>query len=269
MGMTVHTLLAKISHKLRREIGCSFHFVDAAAKDEQPGLNAEHLEVAQGRTSSERIYSGKDILFPIFIERIFKGVIVLSGGTAVNNRDLDQVERFVRDSVCKNLCGLKSEPDFEPWFRYRDGETDEANVIYLSQVRRKKEMIQGQTGVPTGGALFVHATDPDAVQKVAVDMFRELGSSGLVPWYALDSELFKDTQSIRDLGRVTIFVADISQVSAQHQSLMESYLSEEPMENTPQFILGARKPLESLLTENAVNRDLLLHLKTPRSQISI
>lgn len=269
MDMTVHTLLAKVSHKLRREIGCSFHFLDAATKNDRSQEKNEQLELALRSHSSERIYSGKDILLPIFIDRDFKGVVVLTGGTLVNNRDLDAVERFVRDAVHKNLMGGRSEPDFEPWYQYRDGETDDTNVIYLSQVRRKKEKLQMEKAPALGGGVFVHASDPDAVQKVAVDMFREQGSAGLVPWYALDTELIVDIQSIKDLGRVTIFVSDLEKVSSKHQALMESYLAEVPTEDTPQFILGARKSLEVLVSESDVNQGLLMHLKVPKTQASI
>ena len=204
-------------------------------------------------------------MLPIIIDRVFKGIIVVADGTVVNHRDLDVIERFVREHVLENLKGNKSEPDFEAWYRYRDGETDEDNVIYLSQVKRQKEKAFGGYKLRHGGAVFVQAADTDSVQKVAVDMFREHGSTGLVPWFALDPEAITHVDHIIDLGRITIFVSDLADMSELQQELLESYLLQSETEDSPKFILGSQKSIEALLAESHIRSGLLGLLKTPRA----
>lgn len=264
--MTVHTLLVKISHKLRKEIGCNFHFVELAAQYQLTDIKNEQFQTAQRNSTSNRIYCGRDILLPIVIDRVFKGAVVISDGITVNNRDLDVLERFVRGCVVKNISGDKSEPDFEPWYRYVDGVTDEENVIYLSQVKRQRERIMGTENLWRGGVVFVQAMEPESVQKVAVDIFRDQGSTGLVPWFALDP--LNSVECIKDLGRITIFVTNISDLSESQQELIEKYLNEACEEDTPKFIIGAQKSLEVLMNEGQTRKGLLALMNTPQVRLN-
>ena len=143
---------------------------------------------------------------------------------------------------------------------YIESLTVPENVIFLADVKQRRRQKLREFGLDhenlLGRPVFVQSDREEDLQKIAVDIHRELGSVGFVPWFALDQTALNSVDSLKELGPVTIFVSELEDLDVEQQILVEKLLVENVSETVPQFIFGSQKSLVELLSAKSVSEGL-------------
>lgn len=259
--MTVNKLVRKMSRLIEKEFGCSLNFIahEDGAIREASG-EQEHQEIALRNIGAARIYSGADIIIPVRKGEMLIGSAVLVGGYNVRTVHVEKLEKILNDAFVKAYNGESLTDSVQQLESYIESLTVPENVIFLADVKQRRRQKLREFGLDhenlLGRPVFVHSDREEDLQKIAVDIHRELGSVGFVPWFALDQSSLNTVDSLKELGPVTIFVSELEDLDVEQQSLVEKLLNENHSETVPQFIFGSQKPLVDLLSAKSVSEGL-------------
>jgi len=250
-----------MSRLIEKEFGCSLSFETYDGQESSEGENSPHLEVALRNMGAARIYSGADVIIPVRQDAELLGVAVLVGGFNVRSVHVEKLEKILNDAFSNAYSGSPHTDSVQQLECYIESLAVPENVIFLTDVKQKRREKLREFGLDhqtlTGRPVFVHSNKTDDLQKIAVDIHRELGSIGFVPWYALDQTALNSVESLRELGPVTIFVSELEDLLPEQQELVERLLSENHHEKIPQFIFGSNKTLMELLASSQVSEGLV------------
>jgi hypothetical protein len=246
-----------MSRLIEKEFGCSVSYL---AMDGVGEKYPEHLEIAFRNQGASRIYSGADVIIPIHRIDGMIGVAVLVGGFNVRSVHLEKLDKILSDAFLRAYNGEPVSESVQQLENYIESLTVPENVIFLSDVRQKRRRKLREFGLDhetlLGRPVFVHSNRREDLQKIAVDIHREMGSVGFVPWFALDQASLNSVESLKELGPVTIFVSELEELDSEQQGLVEKLLNESSNAKIPQFIFGSQKTLVELLTSNTVSEGL-------------
>lgn len=262
--VTLFKALFEFSKIVEKQFACSLSFLRADRVDILPGEKRELMETAIRNPTASRIYSGRDVLIPVHRLDDLVYVGVLENGFSISSEAVEGIVETINKIVSSFLAGDSWEKYVT---QYEDGfsESGTSNVIYLTKVK-KGRMIPSKDNKKKsgefGGPVFVQTAKPENVQKIAVDFFREQKSLGLVPFSALDFSVLNTAETLHKLGRITIFIDDISSLSGEQQALVENYLGSPKSDDSPQLIIGATKTLDSMLNAREVSEGLARILQT-------
>jgi hypothetical protein len=258
--MAVQSLVRRMSRLIEKEFGCTVLFVGQNVFGVATAEQCEHLEIALRNQGAARIYSGADVVFPVKANEIVIGAAVLVGGFNVRSVHVDRLEKILNDAFSSAYTGGTLTNSVQELESYIESLTVPENVIFLADVKQKRRQHLREFGLDhenlVGRPVFVHASKEEELQKIAVDIHRELGSVGFVPWFALDQTSLNSVESLKELGPVTIFVSELEDLDSEQQQLVEKVLADNPHETVPQFIFGSQKTLMELMTSNGVTEGL-------------
>lgn len=92
-----------------------------------------------------------------------------------------------------------------------------------------------------------------AIDRIAVDLFNRTDLWFFVKIEDLHADAFVSIQSIKDLGRMCIFIRDLAQISIDHQiRLAEAFTSDTLGSDGPRLIAASSEPLSELVTSGRV-----------------
>ncbi len=249
-----------MSRLIEKEFGCALTFTGHRGFESLPDQNPEHLEVVLRNHGVTRIYNGVDVIVPVKIGDHTIGAATLLGGFNVRTVHMEKLEKILNDAFTRAYNGLSLSESVEQLESYIESLTVPENVIFLADVKQKRRQKLRSLGFNhetlLGRPVFVHSDHEGDLQKIAVDIHREMGSTGFVPWFALDQSALNSVESLRELGPVTIFVSELEDLDDEQQDLVEQLLNEDHNEKVPQFIFGSQKSLVELLTSNGVTQGL-------------
>lgn len=243
-SMTLVTLSKKISQITLRHLGCSVEILDggtgALGGPSLASTETDHIRTALRNTKASRIYSGLDVIVPLCLEGNLQYIGVIKKGFQLKPEHVDTLTKAIRNIISAyhdddNMLGHLDEYTFT-----LENSMKTKNVIDLSSFRRKKtgEGASNFDASNFDASNLIVTSDLENAQRMAIQAFHKSNCSGLVSWNDLNQQSMLSIHDILELGQITIFVQDLSQMSPQHQDLIEEYFSMKPRPGTPRFVVG-------------------------------
>jgi hypothetical protein len=227
-------------------------------------------DMRNGHSLFVRDVNGKRMGFAVHNEGAFAGLAVVSGinGTVnVESERLIDLAGFAVAMLEEQVSGDKKQ---KPAILQRAEENlilqdNKKNVVPLRPARL---MDDPWTVLPTPKATVVStlviAKPGFPFQRLGIDVHVRSGRVAFLPIKDLPAESLSSVISIRELGSITIFVEEISNLSVEQQAQLAEFLRLQPDEDQPVVLACTTSTLEDLLIDGKLDKNLAQQLMQVR-----
>lgn len=169
------------------------------------GLSIRRLAGIGQDLSEETSLRGEDLYIPIFVKEIFLGYGLVHEARDLSFDDQSQVARLVRMILEPHLYSQHLERT-------------------LSNIEIEKSLIAENPDEPKTKGLFLYGTQPNLVQKTALELHELSQNMGYMPF----SDLAAEINSVHDLEMMesSTLVVDLNRVlSFDHQKILTEFVT--------------------------------------------
>ena len=264
-------LFAKLKHIFTGLTDCQLEFVpDFAILSTQ--WNAQDLHLLRTNRADRPTYIQGDadgtFGFPVTLQGAFAGLVIISGWQGANPAQILQLAEFLT---------LVLESSFERSERATNLRTLherlqlvdlQNNVVPLRPTRLREEFdIQKIYRLPEKPvsldmalsklSLLIEIPDGFPLHRIAHEIHEMSARWAFVALENLAPDILESVDSLKALGGVTLYIANLGSLTATQQTHLAQYLAIQPTEEMPQIVAGLTMPIESARAEGRVLTRLL------------
>ncbi|HEX4922568.1 MAG TPA: helix-turn-helix domain-containing protein [Bdellovibrionales bacterium] len=222
---------------------------------------------------AKKIISGDALVVPVRLGESVAGAAVIQQGITLTETEIDAVV----DTVELLFDGYVDAADRGARVRqlenYLENTSPADNVVYLHNVRSKnkdvgEQILVGRHQGPYLTQILLEGKPGIPFKELAFDIHQKSGRSSFISWDDLDSDQISKASDIAELGPITIFIPNLSELSKAEQAVLDGYMLELMGENTPRLIAAVQSPMNALVESGALRSTLAFyfskaHLKIP------
>lgn len=193
------------------------------------GLEVRFLVDATQWNSSGVTVSSGDLFIPIVQEGMFLGLAKVPSVHDLPSTSIEAITEVVR---------LILEPAL--YRRYLDGQPTMGEVDGESEQIHSEPANQEQSPK----AVLLYSTNPQRIQKVAVNLHETTERWAMLRYS--DMKRFGSVEEIQGLGRATIFVEDLLQLSPDELNVLSEFLKVSDTRIEPMILVGSTRTLHEI-----------------------
>lgn len=272
--MNIFDATVRVSKIMEQRYGCSveFHYYNQEA---EVGPKSSIFEIIERNFGAQFVIAQGQIVVPIYIDEKLFGSVVVKENSQINPDDFEEIQMFIdttlKDFIIKkeSLRRLKIE---ESCLNAVFNQTNVVPMIrnkfslYFSDDTQdekgdNQEFLTIENKGPFGQALFLTGGDYSQTREIAFDIHSLLKRNSFVPYSVLDfkSQLF--SENLPGLGRVTIFIPEILDLSPKEREQVFEYIHNYASKKFPFLILSTQKSLSEIEAEKLLDPQQLEQLK--------
>ena len=251
---------------IEERFGCRLVYKAYNTQDDSSLVNipAEYISLMR---NNQPVRFNKTVYFPILLNNTLVGAAEAVECNTLSNRSLFELQD-VLNLVLRSL--IKSTEDFEKlrtWETQIHSMKEETNVISLSEERKNRDSRLFTESFPSRGATnnvpcLIEGKNSIEVYKLALEIHERSHRFAFLPWEDLGKSTQLDLESLKELGPVTLFIKEISELSQVEQKSLQLYLAEPLDPELPQITSATQFNRNELADEKAFSKELLQKLST-------
>ena len=217
------------------------------------------------KASQYLVYS-TDSYFPIRLENNLIGVVHVHGTLSNEQaRMMMEMVELIVDSTLKAALDLSSLEMLEGKMQLLD---PEQNVLRMDQYQQKPMKLLHLLSAPDASlplnrfCRFISEMNIEDRRKKAFDAHEKTGNYAFLDIDDLSEETFESHQAFSELGAVTVFVPEVSDLNAVMQNFLSDYFSKDEYKKGPSVAFGSRYPFFEPKVEFMVEPGLFQTLKS-------
>jgi hypothetical protein len=266
--MAMTDLMTRINRIFDGLVGCQLEFQPASALNTAEWKPHDLEILRKNRATLPRFVESSEqntIGFPINLHGAFAGLAVVRGWKDTRPRRLLQLAELFT-LVLEAGFQQEERRDRLRLIEERLSVFDEtSNVIPLRPARfgRVLQLIDTNQLTPaqpsplTTLPLLIETSSGFPLNRVAIEIHNMSGRWAFIDAKDLPKDIFDSRENLEQLGAMTIFIKDITQLSESQQKKLAEYLSIKPNGDTPHVIAGAYEPVAELAASGRVLEQLL------------
>jgi len=267
-AMGFDQVVKKVSSIIENQYGCKLEVVLARTSPKKSTL----LDVSYRNRKARAVVSGVDLVIPLTVSGDFLGAAVARGGARLKIETMNRVIEIVHMILGQALKTMdRSELLIETESKLAPVELP-PNVISLNKYRSRKRTSPGlakrKNAFSTPTPLYLEGDKNFPYHKLAVDIHNKSNAHSFVSWLDLDPNSISKISDLKEMGRVTIFIPEVSKLSPNHQLLLLEYLKEARRLNLPSVIAISTISLEQLHKSSKISKALFQQLLRIRIRIN-
>lgn len=259
--MAMSDIVSRINRIVEGLMGCSLEFQPASSLDSD-AWDSRDLEQLAGDRAQLPVYVKsvqKGVYgFPMIVHGAFAGLAVVRGWNEARPRKLLLLAELLSTSM---EYGLRQEERRERLrlIEERLQLVDEtSNVIPLRPARYGRvlqvtdQQLDSESVTPaqpsplTSTPILIETQPGFPLQRVAVEIHHLSKRWAFLNVEDLPSDVFDSRESFEQLGAVTIFIRDLTNLPVAQQLKLAEYLATKPGSDHPQIIAGIDAPVSQL-----------------------
>lgn len=218
------------------------------------------LEVLQVCDTSYLNYNdfqikGVDLHIPLMVDDHLLGTAVINDASTLDvesKKTLAQMTKMILEPVLYNSYLERKEMNLSVADKYHNLHKDK-NVVSIEFESHRDghsyEEIELDEEPLDGSKLLSHlcnleCSNPTLVKKVALQIHEMTHRWAFAPWESIKSQITSVTDLV-NLGAMTLFIEDVTQLSMEDQILIEEYLTGDRVAQDPLFVTAC-KSIEDL-----------------------
>lgn len=271
--MNIFEATTKVSKIAEQKYGCSVEFVYYDKNSLQPSdeENTSTFEVIHRNVGAQFVIAQGAILVPVYIDEEIFGSIIVKDGMHVDPLNFEDLHVFLdttlKDFIIKKekLRRIKIEESI-----IKAQSQEKSNVIPLFKNSHDEVVLSLKNNSAQSGdidqawkaALFLTGGDYSQTRAIAHDIHSLLNRNSFVPYSVLDLNSPHFSESLSQLGRITVFVPEILDLSEAETNEIFSYIQNCSSRDKPFFIISSERSFEDIATEKLLAPDLTTTLRS-------
>jgi Sigma-54 interaction domain len=256
--------ITKINRILKGLMSCQleFHPIETL---ERSDWNAHDLSLMSRSTDDRPQFieseSSRSFGFPVNIHGRFAGLAVVRDMKAAKHSQLIQLAELLTVVL---ECSLERESKSENLRLIQErlqvlGE--ETNVVPMRSLRLSRAALQVED-LPekpvsidhaiSSQPLLIEVPEGFPLRRVALEVHQMSARWAFLALEHLAPGILGSREELKALGGITLYIEDLSKLSATEQEQLANYLATKPGEDMPQVIAGVFAPIESLRSHGAL-----------------
>lgn len=260
--------ISRINRLLEGLMSCKleFHSVENLSPDQ---WNSRDLALMKVNEENRPTYiegeSSGDFGFPVNLHGSFAGLAVVRGWQGAKPAHLIQLAELL---TCVLESSLARE---ERGDRLRLIEErlhlieDQSNVIPMqrSRLAQALELIElpsepvAVDAPVTSTPLLIETRPGFPLQRIAIEIHQMSARWAFLSLESLSADVLDSREGLKELGGITLFIEDISRLSAHQIEKLTEYLATKPGTDMPQVIAGALEPVANLRASGKISARLI------------
>lgn len=268
--MNIFEATTKVSKIAEQKYGCSVEFI-YYDKNNSESNNEEYIntfETIHRNAGAQFVIAQGAILVPVYIDGEIFGSIVVKDGMHVDPLNFEDLhifldstlkdfivkkERLRRIKIEESLIKAQETSNVIPLFK----NTNEEVVISLKNTSPANEIDQAWKA-----ALFLTGGDYSQTRAIAHDIHSLLNRNSFVPYSVLELNSPNFSNSLSQLGKITVFVPEILDLSETETAEIFKYIQQCTNRDKPFFIISSEKSFEDITNENLLDPELITTLRS-------
>ncbi len=265
---------------MEQRYGCSveFHYYnqELVKRESAPSAQAAEpkssvFEIIERNFGAQFVIAQGQIIIPIYIDDHLFGTVVVKENSQINPNDFEEIQLFIettlKDFIIKKeslrrlkieescLSGVLNTQNVIPLFR------NNFSSFLLEEPDSESEFTALEDNSRFRQALFLTGGDYTQTREIAFDIHSLLKRNSFVPYSVLDfsSQLFSD--HLPGLGRVTIFIPEVLDLSEKEREQVFEYIHNYSSTKYPFLVLSSQKTIAEIETEKNLLPQQLEQLK--------
>ena len=246
--------LNRLSSLVFRQYGCDFDYQSITE------LTRDNLTILRQRLRSGLpVTAGDWVFFPVFVGDDLAGAARISSRENMTEEDINylhQVIRMVLENSLNNIERLDILSQYEDHIataNERENQTEDTNLVYLSNYQKNNFPLPNNVGKESLAFPFmIECKNEEDLYKMALEVHSQSRRFAFLNIEDLSSEAFKNVETLRKLGPITVFVSDLTQLTLEQQNCIVDHYTHMTDLDVPHFVCGTQMPLAQLISEHKV-----------------
>ena len=258
--MNIFDATLRVSKMMEQKYGCSVEFYYYSQIQNQE-IDKAVFETIERNLGAQFVIAQGKILMPIYIDGDLFGSIVVKEGSQIHPENFEEVHLFLdttlKDFIVKkeSLRRLKIE---EACLKAQISET---NIVPILKNRMIADSKDFESESNYRSALFLTGGDYTNVREIALDIHSMLKRSSFVPYSVLDFNSPIFSENMPELGRITIFIPEILDLSKKEIQQIFEYIHNFSSQQNPFLIISSQRSVADIEKENLLEPEQIDHLK--------
>lgn len=276
MSLNIYDATTKVSKIVEQKYGCSVEFLylqnlkenefDTSLDLIQNEEIQKIIQTISRNFGAQFIIAEGNILVPVYVDAEIFGTIIVKEGIHLDPRLFEDLHTFLdttlKDFIVKKeklrrikieesiLKAEKSHDNIVPLFKNQN-----PSSIYAYE--EEPRLNNGEWR----GALFLSGGDYSQTRTIALEIHSLLNRNSFLPFTVMEFQSPNLSKVLVDLGKITIFVPEILDLSEKEGLEIVRYVKEFAHREAPFIIISSQRPLKDLEKDSLLHPDLINCLK--------
>ncbi len=270
--MNIFEATTKVSKIAEQKYGCSIEFIyyDHSESNSEEYINT--FETIKRNAGAQFVIAQGAILVPVYIEGEIFGSIVVKDGMHVDPLNFEDLHIFLdttlKDFIIKkeSLRRIKIEESL-----MKAQSQKSSNVIPLFKnthdevvmsLKNNAALEKTDADQAWKAALFLTGGDYSQSRAIAHDIHSLLGRNSFVPYSILELNSPNLSESLSQLGKITIYVPEILDLAQTEIDEIFKYVQLCSNKEKPFFIISSEKAFDDIANENLLEPEFISALRS-------
>lgn len=256
-------VIGKVNRILEGLMNCRIEF-QQASDIAQGEWNSRDLNLVKSQnTDAPRFVEGEStgvFGFPVRRQGLFMGLAIVRGWQGARSNRLIQLSELLT-TVLETSLNRDDQSDslriIEERMRLSH---DDSNVVLLRPSKPSRQPSIDdipETYAPiespiVNTPLLIEVKSGFPLQRIAVEIHQMAGRWAFLTFESLSSDILDSRESLKELGKVTIYIENLTKLSSTQQLRLAEYLSTKPGKDMPQFISGLNQSRHTLIENGSL-----------------
>lgn len=267
--MNIFEATTKVSKIAEQKYGCSVEFVyyDDNESNSEEYINT--FETIKRNAGAQFVIAQGAILVPVYIDGEIFGSIVVKDGMHVDPLNFEDLHIFL-DTTLKDFI-IKKESLRRIKIEESLIKAQSSNVIPLFKNSHEEIVMSLRNNAATNAnesdktwkaALFLTGGDYSQSRAIAHDIHSLLGRNSFVPYSILELNSPSFSESLSQLGKITVFVPEILDLAQSEIDEIFRYVQTCSNKEKPFFIISSEKAFDDIAKENLLEPEFVAALRS-------
>ncbi len=262
----VQSTVEKLAQLVLRQYGCEISYLE---------LNTLPLSLRKSLANNKPVTLEENVYLPILTETTLQGVVTIKHGYDLSEKVISYLHSVSQVLLESALISSLQIEKIEALEKQMAAATEsQAKVTPMSHFRDNQFTIHGTPKSDYQDefdfACLIESETSFDIFKMALEIHQAAARMVFLSFRDLEAGIEKTVAGLNKLGRVTIFIEDIKQLSLEQQADLLKFLTQRISKESPQIVVGTTAPYSDLKNDSQVNQEFLkkitvgyLHLTQP------